>query len=109
MVHMSQLGRRIYLPCSLTCGRVCSRSAILKQAWHCSRSIADFRIHDSSFMSMDIVDKLRTFIENEMKSCSMDIGGITPLYVYRMWGGKFSIEEIESGLREIRNQKLAVE
>lgn len=102
MGRMNLLGRRIYWLCSLTCGRVCSRSAILKQAWHCSRSIADFRIHDSSFMSMDIVDKLRTFIENEMKSCSMDIGGITPLYVYRMWGGKFSIEEIESAMADVR-------
>ena len=48
------------------------------------------------------MDKLRTFIENEMKSCSMDIGGITPLYVYRMWGGKFSIEEIERAMADVR-------
>lgn len=27
----------------LTFGRVCSRSAMFKQAWHCSRSIADFK------------------------------------------------------------------
>ena len=26
----------------LTYGRVCSRSAVLMQAWHCSRSIAAF-------------------------------------------------------------------
>ena len=31
----------------LTCGRACSRSAMLKQAYHCSRSIAAFRIQDS--------------------------------------------------------------
>ena len=26
----------------------------------------------------------------------MDIGGITPEYVYRMWGGSVAIEEIEA-------------
>lgn len=40
-------------------------------------------------------------MENEARSCSMDYGCITPLYVYRMWGGQFSMEEIENGLREI--------
>ena len=30
---------------------------------------------------------LSQFIENEMRSCSMDYGCITPLYVYRMSGG----------------------
>ena len=39
--------------------------------------------------------RLREFIENETRSCSMDIGGITPLYVYRMWGGKVPLNEIE--------------
>ena len=53
---------------------------------------------------MDIVERLRCFIENEMKSCSMDYGGITPIYVYRMLGGRFSIEEIEKGLVEIRRE-----
>ena len=37
-----------------------------------------------------------------MRSCSMDIGGITPLYVYRMWGGRVAIEEIATGLTELR-------
>lgn len=53
---------------------------------------------------MEVVDRLREFIENEMRSCSMDIAGITPLYVYRMWGGKFSMNEIENGLAKIRKQ-----
>lgn len=35
-----------------------------------------------------IIDRLKQFVESEMRSCSMDIGGITPLYVYRMWGRK---------------------
>jgi len=34
----------------------------------------------------------------------MDIGGITPLYVYRMWGGAVAIEEIVTGLAELRKQ-----
>ncbi len=50
----------------------------------------------------EIVERLRTFVENEARSCSMDFGCITPEYVYRMWGGQFSMEEIENGLKELR-------
>ena len=53
---------------------------------------------------IDLVKDLRQFIDREARSCSMDYGCITPIYVYRMWGGKFSIEEIENGLTEIRKQ-----
>ena len=42
-----------------------------------------------------MIDRLKQFVESEMRSCSMDIGDITPLYVYRMWGGAVAIEEIE--------------
>lgn len=49
--------------------------------------------------------RLKQFIEDEGKSCSMDIGGITPGYVQRMWGGSISIEEIESAMREIRRMQ----
>lgn len=48
-------------------------------------------------------ERLQSFIESEGKSCSFDPELITPEYVYRMWGGKFSIEEIENGLAELRN------
>jgi len=51
-----------------------------------------------------MIDRLTQFVESEMRSCSMDIGGITPLYVYRMWGGAVAIEEIATGLKELRNQ-----
>lgn len=44
---------------------------------------------------MDIVEKLKLFMENEVRSCSMDFGCVTPLYVYRMWGGRVPLEEIE--------------
>ena len=48
-----------------------------------------------------IVLRIRNLIENETRSCSMDFGGITPLYVYRMLGGSVAIEEIATGLREL--------
>ena len=49
-----------------------------------------------------MIDRLKQFVESEMRSCSMDIGGITPLYVYRMWGGSVAIEEIATGMMELR-------
>ncbi len=51
---------------------------------------------------MALKDRLKSFIDNEMRSCSMDIGGITPLYVYRMWGGRVVIEEIAKAMEEVR-------
>jgi hypothetical protein len=47
----------------------------------------------------DVLSRLREFIENEARSCSMDFGCVTPLYVYRMWGGEVSLNEIEDILR----------
>ncbi len=55
-------------------------------------------------MDKDVVIRLREFIENEGKSCSMDFGGITPEYVYRMWGGMVKLEEIEKAMAEIKKQ-----
>lgn len=46
---------------------------------------------------------LTQFIESEARSCSMDFGCVTPLYVYRMWGGTVALEDIEAGLKEIKN------
>ena len=43
----------------------------------------------------DIVLRIRDLIENETRSCSMDFGCITPLYVYRMLGGEVSLEKIK--------------
>ena len=40
----------------------------------------------------DIVERLQDFMENEARSCSMDFGCITPLYVYRMWDGRVALE-----------------
>lgn len=54
-------------------------------------------------MKQDILRRLFEFVENEARSCSMDFGSVTPLYVYRMWGGDVALEDIENGLREIHN------
>lgn len=51
---------------------------------------------------MSITDRVKEFIENEARACSMDFGCITPLYVYRMWGGNVSLDEILSAFRVIK-------
>ena len=53
---------------------------------------------------MSLIDRLREFMETEARSGSMDLGCITPLYVYRAWGGDVSLDEIESTLKEIREE-----
>ena len=52
-------------------------------------------------MMEDVVSRLKEFMENEARSCSMDFGCITPLYVYRMWGGSVSLEEIEKTFKAV--------
>ena len=49
-------------------------------------------------MMEDVINRLKAFIEEETGSCSMDFGCITPLYVYRMWGGQYSMKEIQDAL-----------
>ena len=51
-----------------------------------------------------VVDRLREFMEDEARSCSMDFGCVDAVYVYRMWGGTVALEEIEYGLDKIRRQ-----
>ncbi|MBQ8457189.1 MAG: hypothetical protein IJ540_06265 [Prevotella sp.] len=55
---------------------------------------------------MDVVERLKSFIENETRSCSMDFGAISPEYVFRMWGGNVSIEDIKEGFKELQKQGL---
>ncbi len=50
------------------------------------------------------IERLKELMENEARSCIMDFGCMTPLYVYRMFGGQYSMKEIEKGLMEIRKQ-----
>lgn len=56
-------------------------------------------------MKEDVVTRLREFMEDEARSGSMDFGCITPLYVYRMWGGAVSLEDIEAAFTELKKQK----
>ena len=49
-----------------------------------------------------LVARLREFMDNEAHSCSMDYGCITPLYVYRSWGGAVSIEDIEAAMKVVK-------
>lgn len=49
----------------------------------------------------NIVLRLKEFMENEARSCSMDFGCVTPEYVYRMWGGSVAIEDIEYAMKVV--------
>ena len=53
-------------------------------------------------MNTDLTNRLREFLEYEARSGSMDFGCVTPLYVYRSWGGSVAIDEIAAGLKELR-------
>ena len=55
-----------------------------------------------------ITRRLQEFLENEARSGSMDFGCVTPLYVYRMWGGAVPLEEITAGLSELRKHGYMV-
>jgi hypothetical protein len=57
---------------------------------------------------MDVVERLKSFVENETRSCSMDFGAISPEYVFRMWGGNVSIEDIKEGFKELQKQGIPV-
>ena len=50
---------------------------------------------------ISLAARIRRFMDDEARSCSMDPGCITPEYVYRMWGGSVSLEEIESAMKKL--------
>ena len=54
----------------------------------------------------ELVARLKDFMENEARSCSMDFGCITPEYVYRSWGGAVSIEDITEALNICKKELL---
>jgi len=54
---------------------------------------------------MEIIDRLREFMENEGRSCSFDLELITPEYVYRMWGGAVAIEDIATAMEDVRRMR----
>ena len=49
-----------------------------------------------------ITERLKEFLDDEARSGSMDFGCVTPLYVCRMFGGQYSIDEIESALNYLK-------
>jgi len=51
---------------------------------------------------MDITKSIKDFIEDKKPFFSMDIGDVTPLYVYRIWGGCVAIEEITDAMLALR-------
>lgn len=48
-----------------------------------------------------LIERLKELMEAEARSCSMDPGCITPEYVYRIWGGAVSLEEIEEAMEQV--------
>ena len=53
-------------------------------------------------LNMQLVERLREFIEVEARSGSMEPALITTEYVFRMWGGAVPMEEIEAALVVVR-------
>lgn len=45
-----------------------------------------------------LILKIHNFITFEARACSMDPALVTPEYVFRMWGGKVVLAEIEAAL-----------
>ena len=56
----------------------------------------------------EIDSRLEQFLEIEARSCSMDFGCVTPIYVYRMWGYAVSIEDIRERFRELQKRGIPV-
>lgn len=55
-------------------------------------------------VNIELVERLREFIEVEARSGSMEPALIKAEYVYRMWGGAVSMEEIEAALAVVRGE-----
>lgn len=51
-----------------------------------------------------LYNRLKEFLECEGRSCSFNPELISAEYVYRMWGGSVSLEEIAAGLEKLRKQ-----
>lgn len=66
----------------------------------------DFERDSAVAEQVQLRSLLTQFIENEMRSCSMDYGCITPEYVQRAWGGGVAIEDITQGLTELKEQRF---
>ena len=56
---------------------------------------------DFDFVEIAILGKAQ--VNLALLSLNRDIGCVTPQYVYRMWGGTVALEDIDAGLKEIKN------
>ncbi len=52
----------------------------------------------------ELITKLKQFLEEESRSCSMDPACVTAEYVCRMWGGTVPLEDIEEVLKEVKEK-----
>lgn len=50
----------------------------------------------------ELLKRLKRFLDDEARSCSMDYGGVTPLYVYRVGGGTVAIDKIDKALNYLK-------
>lgn len=57
---------------------------------------------ETKFNMNSLLSRLQQFMKSEARLCSMDFGCITPLYVYRMWGGQVALNEIEFAFHVIK-------
>ena len=86
--------------------------------WHTVRSLESgtviLEVKDGSYeplgpediLESGLVCRLRDFLESAARACSMDPACVTPEYVFRMWGGKVPLDEIEGALLEVRRMIL---
>ena len=59
-----------------------------------------YYLHEEYLASLKLSTRLRQFIKDEARSGSMEPALITPEYVYRMWGGKVPLEDIEAAMKQ---------
>ena len=64
-------------------------------------ALISFGLNGNSMEKETLIERLRQFLEAEARSCSMEPGCITPMYVFRMWGGKVPLDEIEEALNSL--------
>lgn len=55
-------------------------------------------------MNTELQERVRTLMENEARSCSMDFGCVDAKYVQRMLGGFYPMEEIETALTSVKKE-----
>ena len=53
------------------------------------------------WLPFTLTSHIENLIEMEARSGSMDPALITPEYIYRMWGGKVPLEDIEAALKQL--------